>query len=256
MPHKVEAQKIGFVAGCMDLFHAGHVLLLKECKENCDHLIVYLQTDPTLDRPTKNIPVQTMEERRIQLEGCKYVDEIIEYDTEKSLLSKMEYLVNNRKENGKEVVRFLGEDYKGKEFTGDHLEIPIHYTDRSHTYSSSELRSRVIHAKNRVSIHDIKGMVMKDDETYRLVDNTSLSNLTVSTTELHAGKSTRGHKHDGLDEVYIILKGKGIIELDGVKLEIKSDDVILINEGVFHRLHNTDSVEDLVALCIFQKYDR
>lgn len=245
--------KVGFVAGCMDLFHTGHVMMLKECRENCDKLIVFLQSNPSIDRPTKNIPVQTLEERRIQLEACKYVDQIIEYDTELELFGLIKKLTDDHPN----LIRFLGDDYRNKAtYTGSGFNIPVYFTSRNHGYSSTELRNRVIMARNRVSTKDIKGQIKKDNDIYRLMDNTSLKNLTVSTTELHPNQHTTGHKHDGLDEVYIILSGKGRIELDGVFLEVEKDNIILINEGVHHRLYNDSASEDLVALCIFQKYDR
>ena len=124
--------KIGFICGAFDLLHAGHNILLKECKSRCDYLIVGLHTDPTIDRPdTKNKPVQSMYERFIQLENCKHVDKIIPYDTEKDLHN---ILATTRID-----VRFLGEDYLGKtNFTGDalcnQLQIQIEYLKRRHSY--------------------------------------------------------------------------------------------------------------------------
>ena len=78
----MKKNKIGFTCSCFDLLHAGHILMLKDAKEQCDYLIVGLQTDPTLDRPEKNKPIQSLEERKIQLEAVKYVDEVRIYSTE------------------------------------------------------------------------------------------------------------------------------------------------------------------------------
>jgi glycerol-3-phosphate cytidylyltransferase len=78
--------KIGFTCSAFDLLHAGHILMLKEAKAQCDHLIVGLQTDPTIDRATKNKPIQSVLERYIQLSAVKYVDEIVVYETEHDLL--------------------------------------------------------------------------------------------------------------------------------------------------------------------------
>jgi glycerol-3-phosphate cytidylyltransferase len=125
----------GFTCGAMDLLHAGHVLMLKECKDGCDYLIVGLQTDPTIDRPHKNKPIETIEERKIRLEGCKYVDEIIIYSTEVDLYNILK--------NINPDVRFVGGDYKGKDFTGSDLPIPVIYNNRDHDYSSSNLRKRI-----------------------------------------------------------------------------------------------------------------
>lgn len=131
----------GFTAGAMDLLHAGHVLMLKECKAQCDFLIVGLHTDPTLDRPEKNKPVETVEERMIRLQGCKYVDEIFTYDTEDDLFNLLTKL--------KPHVRFVGEDWRGKNFTGQYLPIKIIYNSRDHNFSSSNLRLRIIEDKKK-----------------------------------------------------------------------------------------------------------
>ncbi len=127
--------KIGFTCGAFDLLHAGHVVMLKEARENCDHLIVGLQTDPTIDRQEKNTPVQSVYERFTQLTAIKYVDEVIPYDTERSLIDLLESTPIN--------IRFIGEDYIDKSFTGDDLPIKIYYTNRKHSFSSSGLRRRV-----------------------------------------------------------------------------------------------------------------
>ena len=128
----------GITSGAMDLLHAGHVLMLKECKENCDYLIVALHVDPSIERSWKNKPIETLEERKIRLEGCKYVDEIITYETEedyRNLLIKI-----------KPDVRFIGIDHKDKPFTGDDLPIKIHFNSRNHNYSSTNLRERIKNA--------------------------------------------------------------------------------------------------------------
>ena len=133
--------KIGFTCGAFDLCHAGHMLMFKECKNYCDYLIVGLHTDPTLDRPEKNKPVQTLDERRIQLEAIKYIDKIITYDTEKDLyeiLSKNPHGIN---------VRIIGADWMGKPFTGHDLPLETVFNSRSHSYSSSDLRKRVTEAE-------------------------------------------------------------------------------------------------------------
>jgi len=133
-------ERVGIVASCFDLFHAGHVLMLMEAKDECDRLVVALQSDPTIDRPEKNKPIQALSERYIQLEACKYVDQIVPYDTEADLLNLL---------TGYDWdVRFLGMDYIGREdFTGSDLYIPIHYCSRRHNYSSSGLRERILKAK-------------------------------------------------------------------------------------------------------------
>tara|TARA_B100000131_G_scaffold301522_1_gene323806 strand:+ start:394 stop:831 length:438 start_codon:yes stop_codon:yes gene_type:complete len=130
--------KVGFVCSCFDLLHAGHCLMFKDCKKQCEWLIAGLQIDPTIDRPEKNKPIQSLEERRIQLESIKYVDQIEVYDTESDLVRLIEAINPD--------VRILGSDYTNKSFTGDHLDIPIYYHDRNHDWSTSELRERIIQA--------------------------------------------------------------------------------------------------------------
>lgn len=130
--------KIGFVCSSFDLFHAGHVMMLKEAKTKCDYLIVGLQTDPTLDRNWKNKPVQGVFERYVQLQACKYVDEIIPYSTEKELVDILTSFPID--------VRILGEEYLDKEYTGKELQIPVYYNQRRHSFSTTELRQRVVEA--------------------------------------------------------------------------------------------------------------
>lgn len=130
--------KIGFTCSCFDLFHAGHVMMLKEAKTQCDYLLVGLQTDPTIDRPHKNKPIQSVLERYIQLEACRYVDQIVPYATEKDLLDLLtSYPID---------VRVIGEEYKNQQFTGYNLPIPIYFNSRQHSFSSTELRSRIAKA--------------------------------------------------------------------------------------------------------------
>lgn len=131
--------KVGITASCFDLFHAGHVLMLEEAKTVCDYLIVALQTDPTIDRPTKNKPVQTVFERFTQVKACRFVDEIVVYATEDELLN---ILVTSPAK-----LRILGEEYKGRTFTGSDLPMEFYFNRRQHTFSSSQLRRRVVEAE-------------------------------------------------------------------------------------------------------------
>ena len=135
--------KIGFTASTFDLLHAGHVQMLREAKEQCDYLICGLQIDPTIDRKEKNSPVQTVVERYTQLNGVKYVDEIIPYSTERDLEDILEmYHID---------VRILGEEYRDKEFTGRDIckkrDIELYFNKREHRFSSSDLRNRVKNIK-------------------------------------------------------------------------------------------------------------
>ena len=129
--------KIGFVASAFDLLHPGHLAMLDEAKNHCDKLVVALHTNPKIERPNKNSPVETTFERYLRLKGCKFVDEIIPYDTEADLVNILSIL--------KPDVRFLGSDYQNQEnFTGKDLEIKIIYVSRDHNFSSSNLRSRLL----------------------------------------------------------------------------------------------------------------
>ena len=130
--------KIGFTSSCFDLLHAGHILMLEDAKKQCGKLIVGLQSDPTIDRPEKNKPIQSLEERKIQLEAVKYVDEIFIYDTEEDLYKKILDI--------KPDVRILGSDYNipDKRFTGDDLDIEIYFHERKHNYSSTNLRGKIV----------------------------------------------------------------------------------------------------------------
>src|SRR3990167_1488279 len=125
----------GITLSAFDLLHSGHIAMLEEARNQCDYLIVGLHTDPTIDRPSKNKPVQTTFERYMQLKGCKFVNEIIPYDTEEDLVNLLQVF--------KPDVRFIGEDYRGKPFSGNELDIPIIYTRRRHNFSTSNLRERV-----------------------------------------------------------------------------------------------------------------
>ena len=132
-------ERVGIVASCFDLFHTGHILMLMEAKENCDRLVVALQSDPTIDRPEKNKPVQGLYERYVQVDSCKYVDHVIPYDTEADLYNLLAGFDWD--------VRFLGTDYYGRtDFTGEILDIPIYYCSRRHNYSSSGLREKILSA--------------------------------------------------------------------------------------------------------------
>ena len=124
----------------MDLLHAGHVLMLADCKSKCDHLIVGLHTNPQLDRPDKNKPIQSVIERYIQLQGCSYVDQIIPYETEADLIELLKSVPID--------VRFVGADWKDKPYTGHEIEkIKVMFNTRDHDYSSSGLRKRISDAQ-------------------------------------------------------------------------------------------------------------
>jgi glycerol-3-phosphate cytidylyltransferase len=139
-----QGKKIGITFSAWDLLHAGHIAMLAEAKNHCDYLIAGLQTDPTIDRPdTKNKPIQSIVERQIQLSACRYVDEVVVYQTEQDLIDLLLILPLN--------VRILGVEYEGKQFTGDEAcwqrGIEIIFNGRDHSFSSTSLRKRVAEAQ-------------------------------------------------------------------------------------------------------------
>ena len=138
-PKVTKKMKIGITFSAFDLFHAGHVKMLEEAKRHCDYLIVGLQTDPTIDRPEKNKPTQTVVERYIQLKGCKHVDEIVPYATEQDLEDILRAF--------KIDVRIIGAEYQEQNFTGRaycvEKGIALCFNTRDHRFSSSDLRKQV-----------------------------------------------------------------------------------------------------------------
>ena len=131
--------KVGFTCSTFDLLHAGHIIMLREAKEQCDYLICGLQIDTSIDRPEKNSPIQTVVERYTQLQAVRFVDEIIPYLHEIDL----EDILQMRQIN----IRILGEEYRDKEFTGRDIckkrDIELYFNQRDHRFSSSDLRNRV-----------------------------------------------------------------------------------------------------------------
>jgi len=141
-----QGKSIGITFSTFDLLHAGHIAMLSEAKNHCDYLIAGLQTDPTIDRPdTKNKPIQSIVERQIQLAACRYVDEVVIYQTEQDLVDLLLILPLN--------VRVLGVEYEGKKFTGDEAcykrGIDIIFNGRDHSFSSTNLRKRVHDAESK-----------------------------------------------------------------------------------------------------------
>lgn len=142
---KQEGKKIGITFSQFDMLHAGHIAMLAEAKNHCDYLIAGLQTDATIDRPdTKNPPVQSIVERQIQLAACRYVDEVVVYQTEQDLVDLLLILPLD--------VRILGVEYEHQDYTGKHEGmmrgiIPI-FNGRDHSFSSSSLRKRVVAAES------------------------------------------------------------------------------------------------------------
>ena len=140
-----EMSKIGITFSTFDLLHAGHVAMLREAKTVCDYLICGLQVDPSLDRPEKNKPVQTLVERYVQLSGVKYVDEIVCYQSEADVVDILEMFNID--------VKIMGSEYRDKDFTGKDVckrkGIQLYFNNRAHRFSSSDLRKRVAEGENK-----------------------------------------------------------------------------------------------------------
>tara|TARA_B100001093_G_scaffold199790_1_gene191967 strand:- start:2983 stop:3381 length:399 start_codon:yes stop_codon:yes gene_type:complete len=125
----------GITFGTFDLFHAGHVLMLEEAYNACDHLTVFIQTDPSIDRPEKNAPVQNILERQIQIDACRFVDKTFVYDTEEDVIHILDSYPWD--------IRIIGEEYKNIDFTGKELsKDKCYFNKRRHSFSSTELRDR------------------------------------------------------------------------------------------------------------------
>jgi len=148
-----DGKKIGITFSTFDMLHAGHIAMLAEAKNHCDYLIAGLQTDPTIDRSdTKNTPIQSIVERQIQLAACRYVDEVVVYQTEQDLVDLLLILPLD--------IRVLGVEYEGKPFSGEQecyqRGIELIFNGRDHSFSSSSLRRRVVEAET-VKLSSEKG---------------------------------------------------------------------------------------------------
>ncbi len=127
--------KIGITASAFDLLHSGHVLMLQEAKTVCDHLIAALHIDPSVENKAKNKPIQSIVERYAQIDGVKYVDQVIPYQTESDLIDIIQLYRAN--------IRIIGEEYRYKNFTGSRMGIETYFNARKHNFSSSNLREKV-----------------------------------------------------------------------------------------------------------------
>ena len=139
--------KVGFTCGAFDILHTGHALMLEEAKTVCDHLIVAVQSDPSIDRSNKNRPVQSYDERIMMVKSIKFVDEVVLYDTEDDLVELLKRL--------KPDIRILGADWQGKKYTGWELPIEPYFNGRTHSYSSTSLRHRIYLAELHKINHGI-----------------------------------------------------------------------------------------------------
>ena len=125
----------GFIAGNFDVIHPGYIKTFKECKENCDHFTILLHSDPTIERPNKLKPILSVDERIEVLSSIKFIDDVQVYTYEKELIQLIE--------NNKFDIRFLGDDYINKDFTGSKLNISVHYISRNHGWSTTKFKNLI-----------------------------------------------------------------------------------------------------------------
>lgn len=130
-----ELPKKGIICGNFDVIHPGYVAMFKEIKDNCEEVYILLHDDPTIERPEKKKPILSIEERREMLEMMFTYPVILSYNTEEELL----FLIKSINPD----VRFLGDDYIGKPFTGDHLDIEINYINRDHGWSTTKFKKLI-----------------------------------------------------------------------------------------------------------------
>ena len=127
--------KKGFIAGNFDVIHPGYIKMFKECKNNCDEFTLLLHTDPSIERPQKLKPVLSLDERVEILSSIKYIDQIKSYTFESELYEIIK--------TGNYSIRFLGDDYKNRSFTGDDLKLPIHFLNRDHGWSTTKFKNLI-----------------------------------------------------------------------------------------------------------------
>ena len=132
---EIEKYNMGIIAGNFDVIHPGYIKMFKECKTYCKQLIVLLHIDPSIERPEKLKPILTKEERTEILTSIKYIDGIAYYTYEKELVDLI-YRLNPD-------IRFLGDDYRGKTYTGFELDVPVHYLNRDHGWSTTKFKKLI-----------------------------------------------------------------------------------------------------------------
>ena len=126
---------MGVIAGNFDVIHPGYIKMFKECKTYCKQLIVLLHIDPSIERPEKLKPILTKQERTEILTSIKFINGIAYYTYEKELVDLI-YRLNPD-------IRFLGDDYRGKTYTGFELDVPVHYLNRDHGWSTTKFKKLI-----------------------------------------------------------------------------------------------------------------
>jgi len=126
---------MGIIAGNFDVIHPGYIKMFKECKSYCKQLIILLHIDPSIERPEKLKPILTKQERTEILTSIKFINGIAYYTYEKELVDLI-YRLNPD-------IRFLGDDYRGKTYTGFELDVPVHYLNRDHGWSTTKFKKLI-----------------------------------------------------------------------------------------------------------------
>ena len=127
--------KTGVIAGNFDVIHPGYIKMFKECKSYCQQFVILLHVDPSIERPEKLKPILSKEERTEVLTSIKWIDSIAYYTYEKELVELLKGIEPD--------IRFLGDDYRGKTYTGFELDIPIHYLNRDHGWSTTKFKKLI-----------------------------------------------------------------------------------------------------------------
>lgn len=223
--------KIGVIAGNFDVLHPGYIKMFKEAGRNCDQLFVMLQTDPTIERPDKLKPILSVEERMEMLYTLSDVYYVIPYTTEAELYL---YLKENKETIS---VRFLGDDYKDKPFTGDDLNIKIHYLNRDHGWSTSKFKQLISDS--------LKETDKRPWGKYEVLLDSL--NCKVKQITVNPGGKLSYQYHTQRREQWTIVKGEAVIILDDEKLFRVEGESIKIPLGAKHRIIN-DGEEDLIFI--------
>ena len=234
--------KKGFIAGSFDIIHPGYIRCFKDASEHCNHLVVGLHVDPTRERSEKLKPVLSVSERREMLLSLRHVNEIFEYETEEELY---DYLSENHID-----VRFLGEDYKGRNYTGSDLQHPIVFISRNHGWSSTKLKKKVFNSMKGGEQVEEDG-VRPWGEYHVLYDGEECK---VKKIIVRPGHKLSLQSHEHRKETWVVVQGSGTVEKDNVCNEeplqlfcLKPGDNTVIEKKEKHRIENRGK-EDLVFI--------
>ena len=215
----------GVIAGNFDVLHPGYVKMFKEMRQHCDTLVVFLHEDPSLERPLKMKPVLSVEDRKFMLSNLGLADDIISYNYEAVLYDLLSV--------GEFDIRFLGDDYKNKPFTGDDLKIPIHYLNRAHGWSTTKFKTLVAN-----SLKEIDERPWGKYEVLLDAENVKVKRITVN-----PGQKLSYQYHEKRREVWTVVEGMLTIVLEDEKLFRGKGQSVRIPLGAKHRAWNETDEE-------------